>query len=331
YGLVLAALALWSRLPRARVAAGVLAALAVVQAVDLVPVLGQRSAYAAKQWSGRLRSPEWDRALAGADALWTYPPHMKHTCVESDFVDLCDLALRHGVPTSAGYSARLFQSSRESGVEHLQALLKLRPDPRSVVVLRRSYFAASYPALRDRYVCTDLDGFPVCFARDGGYRPERAYEVHTTGLAGILARSGGAMVVLAAKGDAVSRLDPGDRDELARRGAAIGALAPGGAYVAILAGGAVLFEQMDPAVPIRVDGERGQGFGPVRLAHDLAIGSGGAADHEPAFLELDGREVLFNLDGLNWAVLGPAQEVLAVGVCARPDGGPPLAYTLRAP
>ncbi len=331
YGLVLAALAVWSRLPRRRLAAGALVVLAALQTVDLLPVLDQRAVYAAKRWTTRLQSPEWDRALDGADALWTYPPQMKHTCVESDFVDLCELALRHGIPTSAGYSARLFQSAREGGVERLQELLQVHADPRGVYVLRRSYFAASYPELRDRFVCTDLDGFPVCFARDGGYRPERAYRVFASGLAEVLDRTGGATVVLAAKGDITARLAAGDGQALAARGTNLGALPAGGAYVAVLAGGRPLFEQMDPTRPIHVEGSRGQGFGPLRLACDLTVDSGGADDDAPASLRLDGREVLFNLDGLNYAVLGPDQQVLAVGVCARPDGGPPLVYTLQEP
>ena len=155
YGLVLAALALWGRAaPRRLLLPGLLVA-ALLQTVDLWPLLSQRDAYAARTWSTRLRSPEWDRALADADALLTYPPNLKNTVADDDFIDLAVLALQHDLPTSAGYAARQFQSHREEGVRSLQALLRGRPDPRAPLVLRSSYFAARYPELQDRYVCTE--------------------------------------------------------------------------------------------------------------------------------------------------------------------------------
>lgn len=330
YGLVLAALALWGRAAPRRLLLPGLLMLALLQTVDLLPVLGQRDAYAARTWSTRLRSPEWARALADADALLTYPPNLKNTVVDDDFIDLAVLALQHDLPTSAGYAARQFQSHREGGVRSLQALLRGHPDPRAPLVLRGSYFAARYPELQDRYVCTNLDGFVVCFARDGGYRPERAYTVAGTGLARLLEQASGDLVVLAGKGDLRAGLSDEDRAWLRARGSRIDELPAGGSYAAVLARGGLLFEQMQAAATIAIDGERGTALGPFTLAHDLAILSVGGGDGA-ASVRIDGHEVLFNLEGLNVAVLGPGQEVLAVAVCARPDGAPGVVYTLDSP
>ena len=330
YGLVLAALALWGRAaPRRLLLPGLLAA-ALLQAVDLWPLLPQRDAYAARTWSTRLRSPEWDLALADADALLTYPPNLKNTAADDDFIDLAVLALRHGLPTSAGYAARQFRSHREEGVRSLQALLRGRPDPRAPLVLRGSYFAARYPDLQDRYVCTDLDGFVVCFARDGGYRPQRSYTVAATGLARLLQAAGDNLVVMVGKGGLRDGLSDTDCNWLRAHGSRIDDLPRGGAYAAVLAGGELVFEQMHAATAITIDGERGTVLGPVTLTRDLAILSAGDADGA-ASLSVDGHEVLFNLEGLNVAVLGPDQVVLAVAVCARPDGAPGLVYTLDGP
>ena len=330
YGLVLAALALWGRAAPRRLLAPALLVLALVQTVDVWPLLGQRNAYAARTWSTRLRSPQWDRALAGADALLTYPPNLKNTVMDDDFIDLAVLALQHDLPTSAGYAARQFQSHREEGVRSLQALLHGRPDPRAPLVLRNAYFAARYPELQDRYLCTNLDGFVVCFARDGGYRPERAYSVAGTNLARLLEQTGGDLVVLAGKGDLRAGLGDEDRAWLRARGSRIDELPPGGSYAAVLAGGNLVFEQMQAATTIAIEGVRGTALGPFTLVHDLDILAAGGEDGAASVL-VDGREVLFNLEGLNLVVLGPDQEVLAVAVCARPDGAPGVVYTLGAP
>jgi hypothetical protein len=94
---------------------------------------------------------------------------------------------------------------------------------------------------------------------------------------------------------------------------------------------------MHPENAIEVTGERNSGMGPVRMVKELNITSSGSGTGKYASITVDGREILFNRDGLNIAVLDDRQEVVAVatfgdlgslsGLAARAGG---LVFTLEA-
>jgi hypothetical protein len=188
-----------------------------------------------------------------------------------------------------------------------------KPDPGTVAVLRRSHFAEMFPEFAPNLRCTDLDGFPVCFAREGGFRPDREYRATAMDLTGFLAANMDKTLVLAGKGDARSALTQAAVELLTRHGLSIAQLPAGASYAGILVQGKVVFEQMHPRNAIEVTGMPNTRLGHLMIRKELSVTASGSATGDYASLTVDGREVLFNRDGLNVAVLDNGQNVLAVG------------------
>ena len=149
----------------------------VLQIVDLAPLLDRKAHYRSLRFETRLHDPQWAAAMGHVDRILSYPPRMKHTVMPDDFQDLALLALRHGVSTTAGYTARDFRGDVVAGGDQMQELIYGAPDPRAAYVMRNSYFAARFHRMVDSFNCTDLDGFPVCFSKDCDFEPRRSYHL----------------------------------------------------------------------------------------------------------------------------------------------------------
>jgi hypothetical protein len=312
--------------------------LLVVQVADVAPLLDRKAVYRALGFTSRLQDDQWRRALDRADLLLASPSSTAMTVFADDFIDLALLAYETGVPTTAGFAARSYQQNIRA-VEGLTRdfLFGGRPDPGTVCVLRRSHFAEMYPNFVSVVRCTDLDGFPVCFAREGGFVPDREYAVATTSLGGFLAEHRDKTLVLVGKDDARRVLTREGVTVLADLGSGIAKLPVGASYVGIIVHGEVVFEQMHPRSAIEVTGPRNTRLGPLLIAREISVTSGGTEAGAYASLEVDGREVLFNREGLNVAVLDDRQQVVAVAVFAPPgsssglaDGSEGLVFTLIA-
>jgi len=315
-----AALAGWRR-PRWPVV--LLAGAFVLQAVDLVPLYDRKTVYDARTFTTRLQDPQWDAAMAGADLLLTFPASTASTVFADDFVDLTLLAHAHGVPTTAGFATRNYRDNVLAAHDLALAFLtEGDPPPGTVAVLRRSYFAEVFPNVGGTIRCTDLDGFPVCFAREDGFVPAREFRSAAVTLATFLAANLDRTLVLAGRGDATRALTRDAVQLLTAQGSSIARLPPGASYGAILVGGDPVFEQMNPGRAIEVTAAAGSGLGPVRTGRELSLASGGTAAGPYASLTVAGREVMFDHPGLNVAVLDEHQNVLAVGIFAHPDDMP---------
>ncbi len=331
YLLLAAALTATGRRFRPRTALAVVAGCLALQLWDLGPLLDRRDHYRDMTFTTRLQDPQWDEAMRRADKILTYPPRMKHTVFEDDFLDLSLLALRHGATTSAGYAARDFRSSVVAGVEGMkEELFGGEPDPRALYVLRYAYFAENYPALMQDFTATDLDGFAVLFARDGGFRPRRVYRVETVGLGDYLERHAGRTVVMVAKDEAAQRLDPAFKERMRGLGSRIDQLPYGGAYVGIVVHGDLVFEQFDEDQEVVLGGSAGARMGEVMVRRPFTVASGGRTGTNRASLDLDGVEALFNCRGLNVAVLDDVQRLMEVAVFDTHAGTAGHAYRLRS-
>ncbi len=313
YVLVAAGIAAVARLGRPRWSLVLVGVIFLVQVVDLAPLFDRKSLYDSLGFTSRLENPQWEKAMAQADFLLTLPASTKNTVFKSDFVDLALLAHQARVPTTAGFATRNYLGNIK-GAEELARnfLYGGNPETRTVGVLRREHFAQVFPDIAADLRCTDLDGFPVCFARDGGFVPVREYRATAVDLAGFLAANLDMTIIMVGKGDSRSALTAEAVELLAARGSNIARVPVGASYAGILAHGELVFERMQPHNAIEVTGNRNMALGPVRIVRELNITSGGIGNIEYASLKVDGREVMFNRPGLNVAVLDDRQEILGV-------------------
>lgn len=326
YVLVTAGLAAVARWGRPRWSLALIAGIFVVQVTDLSPLFDRRGEYEGHRFISRLQDPQWEMAIARADLLLTLPSTTPRTVFKGDFVDLTMLAHQAGVPTTAGFATRSYVGDIAAANDLVRTFLfGGNPDPRTVGVIRRPFFAQMFPDFMMNLRCTDLDGFPVCFARRGGFMPEMEYQVAAVGLAEFLAANLDRTLILVGKNDARGALTNAAVQLLAERGSSIAQLPTGASYAGIMVKGTPVFEQMNPQSAIKVTGARNSGLGPLKIKKELNITSSGVASKGYASLTIDGREVMFNSDGLNVAVLDDNQAVLAVGVFAHPDNLPALA------
>jgi hypothetical protein len=328
YCLVAAGIAAVARLKRPRLPLVLTALFLVVQVVDLAPLFDRKPLYEATVFSSRLKDPQWGRALEQADMLLTMPASTALTVFPDDFVDLTVMAHEAGVPTTAGFASRNYLGNIVAAEDLAKAFLfGGKPDPRTVGVVRRSHFAEMFPDFAEYLRCSDFDGFPVCFARNGGFRPEMEYRVASMGLADFLAANLDKTLIMVGKGDARSALTEEAVEMLTGHGSRIAQLPAGASYAGIFVQGHLIFERMHPQNAIEVTGKRNTGLGPLMIRKELDITSSGSATGEYASLTVNGREVLFNRDGLNVAVLDNGQNVLAVGTFAHPQSLSGLAAT----
>ncbi len=326
YVLAVAGLAAVARWGRPRLSLALVAAIFMVQAIDLAPLFDRKSAYDAHPFVSRLQDPQWQVALASADMLLTTPSTTATTVFEEDFIDLAMLAHQAGVPTTAGFATRSYMGGMTAATDLTRAFLfSGSPDPRTVGVIRRSHFAEMFPDFAANLRCTDLDGFPVCFARRGGFQPELEYRVAAVGLAEFMAANLDRTLILVGKDDARNALTNAAVRLLTEQGSRIAQLQTGASYAAIFVHGKPVFEQMNPQSAIEVTGLPNSDLGPLKIMRELNITSSGTASEAYASLLVDGREVMFNSDGLNVAVLDDEQNVLAVGTFAHPNSLPDLA------
>ena len=114
------------------------------------------------------------------------------------------------------------------------------------------------------------------------------------------------------KGDSRSALTAEAVELLAARGSSIAQLPAGASYAGIIAHGELVFERMQPRNAIEVTGQKNSALGPVRISRELNITSSGTGNTEYASLTVAGREVMFNRDGMNVAVLTTGKRCLAV-------------------
>ncbi len=329
-GLAVAAIA---RALSPRSALAILAACVAVQAIDLSRVLDQRATYAGFAYATRLQSPLWDEAMRGYDRLITCPPFRKETDFEGDFRDFALLALRHGAVTTAGYTSRLGRGPVERFVTDLRRQMNGGPvDRRALYVLRAGYFAGAFPDLRRDFDCTRLDRFVVCFPKGTPHpAPDRVYAVQPYTLADYLARAGGGTLALATRGDAAAALPADARAVLGRMGAHLDGLRPGGAYVALIHAGAVLFDQASPGTAIVAEGAAGDQLGALMLRRPLSLSAAGPSGGDAASIAVGDVEMSFNCPGLNVVALDEDQRLVEAGVFDPAGGGPGLVYRLVPP
>jgi hypothetical protein len=319
YVVVAAGIAALARLEKPRRAQILLALLCGIQIVDLAPLLDRKSHYENLNFSTRLKDPQWHLALDQADLLLTTPASTAMTVFEDDFVYLTLLAHQAGVPTTAGFASRNYRENILAAKELAKEFVfGGDPDPRTVLVLRRPHLAEMFPQFRANLRCTDLDGFPVCFARDGGFRPDREFQVTAMSLGEYLTANLDKTMIMVGKGDARSALTRKTIDLLTDHGSGIAQLPTGASYAGILVQGKLAFEQMNMQQAIEVTGQRGTKMGPLVIHREISLTSSGSETVAYASLTVGGREVLLNRPGLNVAVLDSGQNVLSVGTFAHP-------------
>jgi hypothetical protein len=284
----------------------------VLQAVDIWRILNIRTQYADLHFASSLRSGLWQDVLSHVDHIATYPPYQKDTDAPMDFRGIALLAAEHGKTTSAGYVARLSQSDLAAYGAELRQQMFERPDPRAVYILRHYNFINWFSSFSKVLDCTDIDGMKVCFAPASGIRVPAVYRLKSYQLEDYLARVMDNTVVIVVKGEATQNLGDSVKQQLAERGSDIGQLQEGGSYAAIIHKGEMMFEQVKNDQPILAVAERGMQAGSLLFKKELIFRSGGLRGGNLASVLVDGKEQLFNLNGMNLLVLDEDQNVLEV-------------------
>ena len=319
-GAGLVAVAKWDR-PRRPLA--LLVGLFALQVVDLAPLFDRKSVYDATTFTSRLEDPQWAEAMAETDLLVTLPNSTATTVFENDFVDLTLLAHEYDIPTTSGFATRNYAGSIDAANKLAgDFLFGKNTTPGTVAVVRRSHFAEIFPNYAGYIRCTDLDGFPVCFAIEGGFSPDLEFRYEPVPLAAFLAENLEQTLILVGRGDVSSALTTDTVRLLAGQGSRIAQVPEGSSYACIMVGGQPVFEQMNPQSAIEVTAARGSALGPLKARREISLMSGGRVAGPYASLTVDGREVLFNRTGLNVAVLDQNQNVVAAGTFAHPDDMP---------
>lgn len=299
---------LWSlgRVLKPRWQAPVLAALVVVQVVDLQPLLRPRAHFQLDRPPSRLVDPAWAGVMAGTTRLLTLPPFQVHTQFPYDFHDLDLPLVFRGVPTSAIYLTRTNEARAEAWKASFRAALAAgqKPGPGTTIVVRSDELTDWAGLLAPDFTGYDLDGFRVFVHRT---RPvpgaQECLPPEPVTIGSFLEANRGRTLALAACDDAVDKL-PGDaRAELARRGLAVERLQFRYAFAAVLGPEGVLWQEIADDHPVG-----GQVDGPRRLA----LQSSGYGQGDVVSLRLDGVEHALGGRGLHLLALDERWRPVAV-------------------
>ena len=302
--------AFWSlrRTAGVRTQTAVLAALLVLQVIDLGPVLGRRAHFGSDRIATHLTHPGWPRIMAATERLLTIPPLAADTQFPYDFVDLDVPLVRRGVPTSAAYLTRTdLARTRQWSADLLNdATAGHLPPPGTTIVVRGSELITAMAVLTPGFTACNLDGYQVFV--DPSLAPLDCPIYGSwrgVDLTEFLEENRGHTLALAAKDDATLHLGEPVRALLRARGLDVERLEYRCSFAGVLAPGGAVWQEVsaDQAVRHAVDGPR-----------RLELLSAGLHHGDRVSLRLDGIEHAVSLRGLNILVLDERWQPLALGL-----------------
>jgi hypothetical protein len=262
----------------------------------------------------RLKSPLWAASSEYFDTITTFPPMLYSTQLKADFADLAHRADLNGQAVGTGYAGRFSGQVREQQTKRLEEIFTAgTPDPRTLYVFRDQEFAHFGPAMRGRFRCTELDGYPVCFASEVPFPIEFEYEVLEQDLPTFLSGLSDALVIVAVKDEATAALSDAQKQAMHELGLDVDDLPYRGSYLGIAYRGQAVWEQTGDSGAVETHFEAGEMLGPFTLRRDIRLRSAGYLSGNAASIIIDGVEHSKNTRGMNICVLDDEQQVLWVG------------------
>jgi hypothetical protein len=314
YFLIVGTVAVLATRMKARIGIAILALATLVQLYEFSGLAHDRRILSDRVYHTRLKSPLWAASSEYFDTITTFPPMLYTTRLKADFADLAHRADLNGQAVGTGYAGRFSGQVREQQTKRLEEILTTgTPDPRTLYVFRDQEFAHYGPGMRDRFRCTELDGYPVCFAAEVPFPIEFEYEVLEQTLAAFLSGLSDALVIVAVKDEATAALSDAQKQAMHGLGLDVDALPYRGSYLGIAYRGQALWEQTGESSAVESHLEAGEMLGPIRLRRELRLRSAGYRNGNVASIIIDGVEHSRNTRGMNICVLDDEQQVLWVG------------------
>jgi len=300
YGLLTLAIAMSVRHMPVVAATALLLMMGVLQAVDVSSYYYKVKRLQDRQYVSRLQSPVWETAIQAFDRMVVYPPFEFTTENYNDFADLSYLAARH-----SREGADVFQQDLHA------ELASGRLEPSSFYVVRGVDFVKLYDPLTESAFCTELDGYKVCFPKEGLFVPP----VHSTfdrwHLSDFLEIYRDDTILLAVKDEAVYRMRDIDKQYLREMGANIDELQDRGAYLAIVHAGKLLQEKIAFGKPVTTLFHAGANLEALQFQRGVFMKSAGFDAGNRAIIKIDSVDHSPNERGFNAVVLDSAQRVVA--------------------
>jgi Family of unknown function (DUF6311)/Interleukin-like EMT inducer len=327
YLLIIATVVMLARRAPARIAIPVLLMAATLQIYEFSGQARYRRALASMEYETPLKSPLWEHSRASFDRITTVPPYLYSTRRRADFAPLAYRALLNGQTIGTGYVARISDRARAERRSHLkQVILDGTPDPRSLYVFRDQEFFAYAPYMGDRFRCTELDGYPVCFTADAQLELTYEFDMRATELSTFLEDLTEFIVIVAVKDEATISLTDEQLAAFRGLGMNLDTLAYRGSYAGISLRGNAIATRIADGDPVELRLARGEAYGDLRLKHDMILRSAGYTAGNSASILIDGTEHSRNVRGVNICVLDEEQRLVWIGCFDTHVGGPGFVF-----
>jgi len=316
-------MALLGRIRYRKSLAAFLALALFLQVRDIHPLVFQAANFAKLEFQTRLVDSNWDKAAQSATGLTTFPPFRFSLINKGDYRDICWLASRHRIFSSAGYAARMSQAARALADSMRTAIAEGQADTTQLYICDRQSFPSTMGHLGDHFRGSIWDDYYVCYPRSWALEPRLDFTAPPPpSLSEFLADRQDMTLILAVRDEATDHLTPEDKQILREVGFDVDALAYRGSAIAVLDKGHVVWQELSPDRKLELAIKPGDSFSTFEAKRSIDVVSAGFLVGNTASLRLDGREQGFDGRGMNFLVLGPDQELQEIACFDTHKGRP---------
>ena len=261
------------------------------------------------------------------------PPFQHNTQVRGDYRDICFLASRHKIPTTAGYAGRISSSAAKSAEDSLLAVIgRGQVDPSNLFIVERSRFPDIFLGLGQHWQATILDGYHVCWHKSLGVDiPSPFSAAEKISLADFLTKCQDRSLLMAVKDESTAGLTGADKEALSSVGVNITSLKYRGSLVAIVHKGHCVWQESAPDEAIQKDVAKGQILDDFTSPALIQLISAGYLVGNRAVIAVNGENLSFNHRGLNIVVPGNDRQPTLVGYFDTHKGGEGVVVTCSPP
>jgi hypothetical protein len=143
----------------------VLTGITIIQFIDITPILSFRNLEKGTYTLSKFNEKAWLDITSNFDKLITYPPYNNNLKSNSDYQDLCFIALKNKLPITMGYVARETNSLNKDFLLNLnEDIANGEIDKNHLIVTTKDHIETFYPLIYSKeldYVI--LDGYYLIF------------------------------------------------------------------------------------------------------------------------------------------------------------------------
>ena len=288
---------------------------ALLQVVDLPRMEFDGRVFRGLRYQPRLKSEHWDALAEGAGCVVAIPPFKHNAQEKGDYRDICFLASRHRIPTTAGYAGRISYSAARAARDSLLAVVaEGRAAATDLFIVERSRFPDIYLGLGNSWKASLLDNYHVCWHEALGIDVPITYgPAERVTLDAFLADFGDSTVLMAVQDEGRGGLKPEELAALTDRGIEVESLAYRGSMAAVLHGGRCVWQVLHKDSQVTASFPVGQTFKDFEVRRPMQLVSAGYLVGNRSLLKVDGRDLGFHRRGFNVVVLDAEQRPTHLG------------------